>query len=332
MKMAPCTKLGIAAIGVALLVAASVPARAAPKPAKPKAITIVVPFSHGGPTDRLADSLAQALARTLKQKVVTRNAPGAGGTIAAEQLAKARPDGNTLLLSNIGQATSVAFYRRLRYDTVADFEPIGLVADVPMTLLGKPRLAAGKVTEFTAELKGRGGKLALGHAGVGSASHLCGLLVRNALHIDFASVAYNGTAEALADLEAGRIDLLCDQVSNTLAPIKAGTVKVFGVTTASRFAGLPEVPTLAEGGLAGFDLVVWHGLYAPKGTPASAVKKLAGALSQALQDARLQAEFAQRGASPAAPDRATPDALRAHLKAEVDKWSPIIRKAAVHAD
>lgn len=313
---------------------ATAPALAADKPnkpAKPKTITIVVPFTHGGPTDEIAQILAETMGNALKQKVVEKNIVGAGGTLGAEQVAKAKPDGTTLLLTNIGHATSASLYRKLRYDPVKSFEPIGLVADVPMTLVAKPKLPAENFKELLAYIQGNPGKVTYGHAGIGSASHLCGLLFMSAIKTNFATVPYNGTAEAMADLVAGRFDLMCDQTSNTLEPIKAGKIKVFGVTSKSRLPNLPA-PTLIEDGLPGFELIVWHGLYAPKGTPKPVIDKLAAALQQALQDPKLKAKFAEVGAAPAVQDKARPQALRARLTAEVDKWKPIIKKAAVYAD
>lgn len=323
--------------GVLLLAAlAAVPAAAADatanRPAKQKTVTLIVPFTHGGPTDALAQPLAQAMTRALGQTVIEKNVAGAGGTLGAEQVAKAKPDGNTLLLSNIGHATSSALYRRLRYDPVNDFAPIGLVADVPMTLLGRPRLPAADFKELLSYIHTRPGKVTYGHAGIGSASHLCGLLFMKAVKTDFATVAYPGARESLADLLSGQFDLSCDQTTNTLAAIREDRVKSFAVTTKARLRSLPEVPTLAESGLQGFELTVWHGLYAPKGTPQAVLDKLSAALRTALQDPELVAKFAESGVHPAAADQARPEALRARLLAERKKWTAVIKDAGIYAD
>ena len=318
-------------LALAAFIALVQPAHALDKPAKPKTITLIVPFTQGGPTDEIAQALAVGLAASLQQKVVTRNVPGAGGTLGAEQVAKARPDGQTLLLSNIGQATSGALYPKLRYDPVKSFEPIGLIAEVPMTLVGNPRMAATDLKELRGAMASAKPRLTYAHAGVGSASHLCGLMLVDALKADLAAVDYPGTAEAMADVAAGRVGLLCDQTSNTLAPISAGSVRVFGVTTKTRVAALPNVPTLAESGLPNFQLAVWHGLYAPKGTPNAAIARLAKALQEALQSPALKQKLAEFGAAPSAPNAATPEALRKRLERDNAQLAPLLKRAGAQA-
>jgi tripartite-type tricarboxylate transporter receptor subunit TctC len=286
-----------------------------------------VPFTQGGPTDEIAQALAQGLAASLRQKVVARNVPGAGGTLGAEQVAKARPDGQTLLLSNIGQATSGALCRNLRYDPVESFEPIGLVAELPMTLVGSSRMSAADFKELRGAMAAAKRRLTYAHAGAGSVSHLCGLMLADGLKADLAAVSYPGTAEAMADLAAGRIDLLCDQTSNTLGPIRARKVRVFGVTTKARVATLPEVPTLAEAGLPNSQLAVWHGLYAPKGTPGADIARLSEALRDALQSPDMKQKLAALGAVPPAPDAATPEALRKRLEGDIARLAPSLKRA-----
>jgi len=310
------------------LIALVLPAMAADKPAKPKTITLIVPFTQGGPTDEIAQVLAFGLARSLQQKVVTRNVPGAGGTLGAEQVAKSRPDGQTLLLSNIGQATSASLYRKLRYDPVTSFEPVGLVADLPMTLVGSSRLAAADFKGLRSAMAAARPRLTYAHAGAGSASHLCGLMLVEALKADLAAVSYPGTAEAMADLAAGRVDLLCDQTSNTLAPIRAGTVRAFGVTTKASVAALADVPTLAEAGLPNFQLTVWHGLYAPMGTPSAHIARLSEALRDALQSPDMKQKLAELGALPSATQAATPEALRKRLEGDIARLGPLLKGAA----
>lgn len=296
-----------------------------PAPARPPRLTIVVPYSHGGPTDELARILAEPLGRALQRKVVERNVVGAGGTLGAEKVSKAKPDGSTLLLSNIGHATSATLFAGLRYDPLADFEPIGLVADVPMTLVGRRDLAARDVRELLRDLRGG---MRYAHAGVGSASHLCGLLLGAASGGALRMVAYPGTAEALADLAGGHVDLVCDQPTHALKALQAGKVRGFAVTGPARLDILPALPTLREGGLQGVELVVWHGLYAPRGTPPEVVEALAAGLSRALADPALQVRMRQLGAAPASAEQATPAALRSRLQAEAARWQPVLREAA----
>jgi tripartite-type tricarboxylate transporter receptor subunit TctC len=302
-------------------------AHAADKPAKPKTVMLIVPFTQGGPTDEIAQALAQGLAASLQQKVLARNVPGAGGTLGAERVARAWPDGQTLLLSNIGQATSGVLYRKLRYDPVKSFEPIGLVAEVPMTLVGSSRIAAADFNGLRGAIAAAKPRLTYAHAGAGSASHLCGLMLVDALKADLAAVSYPGTAEAMADVTAGRVDLLCDQTSNTLAPVHAGRVRVFGVTTNARVAALPNVPTLAEAGLPTFQLAVWHGLYAPKGTPRADIDRLAKALRDALQSPHMKQKLAALGAVPSALDAAAPQALRKRLEGDIARLAPLLKRA-----
>jgi tripartite-type tricarboxylate transporter receptor subunit TctC len=297
-----------------------------------KVITMVVPFAAGGPTDTVARLIAQPMSKTLKQQVLVENVLGAGGTIAVNRVAKAAPDGYTLLLHHIGQSTAPALYRKLPYDPINDFEPIGLVNEVPMTLVAKKDFPPKDLKELISYVKANKDKVNLANAGLGAASHLCGMLFMSAIQADLTTVPYNGTAPAMNDLLGGQVDLMCDQTTNTTSQIKAGKIKVYGVTTLKRVASLPNVPTLDEAGLKGFEVSVWHALYAPKNTQKPVIDKLTKALQDALKDNNVKQRFGELGAEPIALDRATPDALRKHLKAEVDKWSPIIKKAGVYAD
>lgn len=296
------------------------------------ALTIVVPFTQGGPTDEIGRVLADALARDLKRKVVVRNVRGAGGTLGAEQVARAKPDGNTLLLSNMGHAASATLHRKLRYDPVGDFEPVGLVADVPMTIVRRRDLPAETFSQLVGARRSGGGELSYGHAGLGSASHLCGLMLMKAFELNFVSVPYQGTQEALLDLAGRHIDLMCDQTSNTLKAIEAGQVRPLAVTSGERLAVLPEVQSLGESADKGFELVVWHGLYAPKGTPMNTVERLSAALGRALADPELAARFVALAVRPAPAAEATPEALRSRLETEIVRWRPLIEKAGQYAD
>jgi tripartite-type tricarboxylate transporter receptor subunit TctC len=297
-----------------------------------KVITIIVPFAAGGPTDTVARLLAQAMGKTLGQQIIVENVGGAGGTIGATRAAKASPDGYTLLLHHIGMATAPALYRKLPYRPIEDFEPIGLITDVPMTLVAKKDFPAKDLKELVAYVKKNKDKVSYANAGLGAASHLCGMLFMSAIETDLTTVPYKGTGPAMNDLLGGQVDFMCDQTTNTTSQIKAGKIKVYGVTTKTRVPSLPEVPTLHEAGLANFEVAIWHGLYAPKGTPKPVVDKLAAALQEALKDPLVKTRFAELGTEPVATERARPEALRRHLALELEKWAPIIKKAGVYAD
>ena len=296
------------------------------------AITIVVPFAAGGPTDTVTRLIAQGMTKSLGQTVIVENVGGAGGTIGVEKVAHSTPNGYTLLLMHIGIATSASMYRNLRYDAQRDLDPIGLVIDVPMTMIAKPGFAPKDVRELNAYVKANKDKVTYAHAGVGSASHLCGMLYLSAIQADVTTVPYKGTGPAMTDLIGGQVDFMCDQTTNTTQQIKGGKVKAYAVTSPKRVASLPDLPTFDESGLKGFEVTVWHGLWAPHETPKAVIDKLDAALQAALRDPSTIARFAELGGEPVPQNRATPEALRAHLKSEIEKWSPIIKKAGVYAD
>ena len=321
-------RASLSAVILLLLVPGLVWAQAYPT----KVITIIVPFAAGGPTDTVTRLIAQSMGKTLGQQVIVENVGGAGGTIGATRAAKAAPDGYTLLLHHIGMATSMTLYRKLPYNAITDFEPVGLITDVPMTLVAKKDFPAKNLKELIAYTKANRDKVSYANAGVGAASHLCGMLFMSAIQTDLTTVPYKGTAPAMNDLLGGQVDFMCDQTTNTTSQIKAGKIKAYGVTTKKRVPSLPEVPTLHEAGLPEFEVAIWHGLYAPKGTPKPIVDKLASALQQALGDTLVKTRFAELGTEPVAVDRARPDALRAHLKGEIEKWAPIIKAAGAYAD
>ncbi len=268
----------------------------------------------------------------LKQQIIVENVGGAGGTIGANRVAKAAPDGYTLLLHHIGHSTAPALYRKLPYDAINDFEPIGLINEVPMTLIARNDFPPKDLKELIAYVKANKDKVTYANAGIGAASHLCGMLFMSAIQTDLTTVPYKGTADVMKDLLGGQVDFTCDQTTNTTSQIKADKVKVYGVTTLKRLPSLPKVPTIDEAGLKGFEVSVWHALYAPKGTPKPIIDMLTKALQAALKDKIVIQRFGELGTEPVAEKRATPDALRAHLKAEIDKWAPIIKKAGVYAD
>ena len=297
-----------------------------------KPVNMAVPFAAGGPTDTLARNLAVAMTQHLKQQVIIENVAGAGGTIAAGRVAKAKPDGYSLLIHHIGMATAPSLYRKLPFNPLTDYEYIGQVADVPMTLIAKTGLPPDNLKELIAYVKVNKTKLNLGNAGLGAASHLCGLLFMSRIEAEIQTIPYNGTAPAMTALMGGQIDLMCDQTTNTTAQIKSGRVKVYGTTTRGRIPSLSMVPTLAEQGLKDFEVSVWHGVYAPKGTPKPVLDKLVAALQASVQDAQFKSRIGELGAQAVSKDKATPESLAAHLKAEIEKWGPIIKKAGQYAD
>jgi tripartite-type tricarboxylate transporter receptor subunit TctC len=317
-------------LGGLILAACAFGASAQSYPTRP--VTLVVPFAAGGPTDVAARALGQAMEKSMGQPVVIENKVGAGGTLAVADVARATPDGYRILIHHIGMSTAPALYRKLSFDPLKDFEYIGQVLDVPMTLLVKTGLPVNSVKELAVYAKANKDKITLANAGLGAASHLCGLLFQQAIEVDLTTVPYKGTAPAMADLLGGQVDILCDQTTQTIPQIQGGKVKALAVTTAKRLDALKDLPTAAESGLPGFDLAVWHGVYAPKGTPKAATDKLNASMQAALKDPAVVKRFADLGAVIVPADKQTPDGLARHLKAEIDKWAPIIKKAGQYAD
>jgi len=309
-------------------------ANASEFPIKDKPVTIVVPFTAGGPTDRVARDLAEAMRKPLGANVVVENVAGAGGTIGANKVAKAPQDGHTVLLHHIGMATSPALYRKMPYNTTEDFEYLGMVNEVPMTLIGRPTLPANTYKELAVWIEQNKGKVNLGNAGLGAASHLCGLLFQSSIKTDMTTVPYKGTAPAMNDLMGGQIDLLCDQSTNTSSQIEGKTVKAFAVTTAKRLTtpALKNLPTMQEAGLKGFEVTIWHALYAPKGTPADALAKINAALKTALKDPEFIKKQEALGAVIVTDKRVDPAEHKKFVVSEIAKWGPIIQAAGVYAD
>ncbi len=297
-----------------------------------KNVTLVVPFAAGGPTDVVARVLAAGMAKSLGQTVVVENKTGAGGTLAAGFVAKAPADGYTVLIHHNGMATATALYRKLAYNPLTDFEYIGQVVDVPMTLLGKKDLPAKNLAELTAYVKANAKTINLANAGLGAVSHLCGMLFMKSLGVELQTVPFQGTAPAMNALLGGQVDLLCDQTTQTLQHIKAGTVQNYGVTTLERIGSLPNAPSLNEAGLKGFEVKVWHGVYAPKGTPKPALDKLNEALRAAIKDPVFASRMGELGGDVVPVAKQSPEALKTWLQAEIDKWGPVIRSAGVYAD
>ncbi|KTT21507.1 tripartite tricarboxylate transporter substrate-binding protein [Pseudacidovorax intermedius] len=320
-------------IALAALAAVSLGAQAADFP-DGKTITFVVPFAAGGPTDKVARDLAEAMQKALGATIVVDNTAGAGSTIGNAKVARAKNDGLTLLVTHVGMATTPVLYRKLSYNYDTDFEYLGMINDVPMTLIGKPQLEANNFKELQAWIASNKGKVNLGNAGIGSASHLCGLLFQSALKAEMTTVPYKGTAPAIADLMGGQIDLLCDQTTNTTGQIEAKKVKAYGVTTLKRVntPALKDIPTLDEQGLKNFQVTIWHGLYAPKGTPAPVLKKLNDALKTALKDPDFIRREEALGAVVVSDKRSDPAEHKKFVQAEVNRFGPVIKEAGVYAD
>lgn len=306
------------------------PAQAQQFPSRP--ITLVVPFAAGGPTDIIARVTAQAMTTVLGQQVVVENQVGAGGTIAINRVAKATADGHTILISHVNHATSATLYRNLPYRSADDFETIGLVTDGPMVLLGRPGFPAENARDALQRLRTEQDRVSYGHAGVGSGSHLCGLMLFSAVQARPTIVAYRGTGPAMNDLLGGQIDLLCDQVTSAISQIRGGRVRAYAVTSTTRLTALPDVPTLREMGVADFEVNVWHGLYAPRGTPAPIVARLNEALRTVLRDEGLRARLRELSTEVVGEDRANPAFHAAHLRAEIAKWGAVIRAAGEYAE
>ena len=299
-------------------------------PSKP--ISLVVPFAAGGPTDIVARTLAATMTKSLGQSVVVENKAGAGGTIAANYVMKAPADGYTFLIHHNGMATAPALYRKLAYNPINDFEHVGNVVDVPMTLLARKDMAAKNLGELVSHIKANGDKVNLANAGLGAVSHLCGTLFQQSIGVSLTTAPFQGTGPALNALLGGQVDLLCDQTTSTTPHIKAGTVKFYGVTTKQRIKALPDAPTLHEGGMRDFEVIVWHGVYAPKGTPAAVMQKIGDAMRTALKDPAFVSRMAELGGEIPPAVRQTADGQRAWLVAETDKWGKAIRTAGVFAD
>jgi tripartite-type tricarboxylate transporter receptor subunit TctC len=295
-------------------------------------ITMIVPFPAGGPTDTVARVTAQEMSKLLGQQIVLENVGGAGGTLGAARAARSAPDGYPLLIHHLGLASAATLYRNLPYDTKTAFAPIGLVTDAPMTIIGRPDLKPNTLSELVAFAKAEREKVTFANAGVGAADHLCGMLFQTAIATKLTAVPYRGGGPLLNDLLGGQVDLACEQATTSTGPISAKRVKAYAVTTKTRLPSLPQLPTADEAGLKGFEIGVWHGIYAPAGTPAAPVQKLVRALQAALKNPELVKRFADINTEPIGEGNATPEALRAKLLSEIDRWAPIIKEAGQYAD
>ena len=295
-------------------------------------ITMVVPFAAGGPTDTVARLVAERMSADLGQQIVIENVGGAGGTLGAGNVAKAEPDGYTVLLHHIGMATSETLYRNLAYETLEAFDYVGLVTEVPMVVTARQDFEPDDFPAFVDYVKANADSLTLANAGIGAASHLCGMLLMQALEVPLVTVPYKGTGPAMTDLLGGQVDIMCDQTTNTTQQIKAGTIKAYAVTAPERLELFPDLPTAKESGLDTMEFAIWHGIYTPKGTPAEVNQRLSQALQKALADEGIAKAMADLGTAPSPAEDATPEALKAKLESEIARWQPVIEAAGVYAD
>jgi tripartite-type tricarboxylate transporter receptor subunit TctC len=315
--------LGALAIGIGAASAQDYPTRP---------ITMVIPFAAGGPTDTVGRLLAEAMGRELGQQVLVENVTGAGGTVGAARVASSAPDGYTLLLYHIGMATTATLYRNLPYDPRTAFSYIGLATEVPMTIIARPDFPANTLQELIDYVKANTATVTYANAGIGAASHLCGMLFMDAIDTQITTVPYQGTGPAMTDLLGGQVDFMCDQTTNTTSQIQAGAVKAYATTSPERLDALPDLPTATEGGLPALTFGVWHGLYAAAGTPEAIVTELSDALKVALEDPTVIERFAALATTPSAQEDATPAALEAKLESEIELWRPLIIAAGQFAD
>ena len=297
-----------------------------------RTITMVVPFSAGGPTDTVARLIAESMSKDLGQQVIVENVGGAGGTLGAGRVASAEADGYTMLLHHIGMATSATLYRNLAYDPQNAFDYVGLVTEVPMTIVARKDFEPNDLKGLIDYVKANQDKVTVANAGIGAASHLCGMMFMSAIETQLVTVPYKGTGPAMTDLLGGQVDILCDQTTNTTKQIQGGTIKAYAVTSASRLEIFPDLPTTAEAGLNDFQVGIWHGIYTPKGTPKEAIDKLSASLQKALKDENVVARFAELGTAPSSQEEATPEALKAKLESEIARWKPVIDAAGQYAD
>ena len=295
-------------------------------------ITMVVPFAAGGPTDTVGRLIAEKMSADLGQQIIVENVGGAGGTLGAGNVASAEADGYTILLHHIGMATSASLYRSLAYNPLEAFEYVGLVTEVPMTIVARKDLEPTDFASLVTYVKENADTITMANAGIGAASHLCGMLFMQALEAPIVTVPYKGTGPAMTELLGGQIDIMCDQTTNTTEQIKGGTVKAYAVTSPARLDIFPDLPTVAEGGFGGMEVSVWHGIYAPKGTPADVTARLSQSLQVALADPEIATKLGELGTAPSPAADATPEALKAKLESEIARWKPVIEAAGVYAD
>jgi tripartite-type tricarboxylate transporter receptor subunit TctC len=318
---------GLAVLALAACAGGSGDGEAADYPAEE--ITFVVPFSAGGPTDTVTRLISEPMSEELGQQIVIQNVEGAGGTVAAGEVATAEPDGYTVLVHHIGMSTAPALYPDLPYDPLEDFKTIGLITDVPMTIVARSDFEPDTLEDLVAYVEENADTVTLANAGIGAASHLCGLLIEESIGVDLTEVPYDGTGPAMTDLVGGQVDFMCDQTTNTTGQIQSGEIKAYAVTTPEPVEALPDLPTTAEGGLPDVEVGVWHGLYVPADTPDEVVGMLTDALATALDDQGVIDRMADLGTAPVPPEQVTPQSHTSKLEEQIDLWTPIIEDAGV---
>lgn len=297
-----------------------------------RTITMVMPYAPGGPGDTITRLFATAMQKTLGQQIIVDNPSGAGGSIGTAKVARSAPDGYTLLMTHISHATNILMIKNLSYSPINDFEPIGLATVGPMVITGRKDLPPKDAKELVEYIKANSGKVSMGHAGIGSASHLCGLMLSEALNVKIDMIPYKGAAPALNDLMGGQVDIMCDQTTSTVPAIKSGRIKPYAVAGTKRLDSMPDLPALSEAGVKGLDISIWFGLYAPKGTPKPVIEKLSAALTQAVQDPELKAKLESIGTSSVSTDLTNPGKLQTHLKNEIETLGPLLQRAGVTAN
>lgn len=295
-------------------------------------ISVIVPFVAGGPTDKVGREVAVAMSRYLKGTMVVENLGGAGGTIGAKKVAQSSADGYTILVYHIGMATAPSLYRKLGFDPLKDFEMIGEIADVPMVLVGNKNFSPATLKELVPYISANSSRISLANAGMGSASHLCGLLFQSAIHTAMTTVPYKGSAPAINDLLGGQVNLMCDQTTSVAGQLQAGSLKTYATMQNTRVEAFKSIPSAAEQGFSGMEIRNWHGMYVPKGTPKPVIDRLVSALQKSVADPDFRSRMTAVGAEAVSERRATPDSLRNTLTTEINKWSPIIKKAGIYAD
>lgn len=324
-------KTNLRTLCAAMLLTASLsPALAQDYPAR--SITMVMPYAPGGPGDTITRLFAAAMQKNLGQQIIVDNPAGASGSIGTAKVARSAPDGYTLLMTHISHATNPMMIKNLSYSPVKDFEPIGLATVGPMVVVARKDFPPANTQEFVDYVKKNQDKISMGNAGVGSASHLCSLMFMDALGVKLNAIPYKGTAPAMNDLLGGQIDILCDQTTSTVGHINGGRVKAYAVAGTKRIDPLPNLPALSEVGVKNFDLSIWFGIYAPKGTPQPVIDKLSASLAKAVQDPDVKARLESMGTASVSPDLAVPSKLQEHLKREIETLGPLLEKAGIQAN
>ena len=302
---------------------------ASAQPFPTRAVTLVVPFAAGGPVDVVARILAEPMRRSLGQAVVVESTTGAGGSIGVGRVARAAPDGYTLSIGHWSTHVVNGAVYQLPYDLLKDLEPVAMIGGNPMIVVSKPDVPAANLKELVAWVKANQEKVNVGTAGAGSSTHIAGIYFQNEIGAKLQFIPYKGTGPAMKDLMGGQIDMMVDQLSNSLPQVKANRIKGYAITAKERSAAAPDIPTVDEAGLPGLHISIWYGIWAPKGTPREAIAKLNAAVKEALADPDTRKRLGDLGMEIVSIERQTPEALGAHQKAEIEKWWPIIKAADI---